>query len=323
MLPACVGLVPFGVVCGVGAAAAGADWLAALGMALFIFSGAAQILAVQLYAANAPIAIIVLTCFVLGLRFLMYSAAMAPYMRAAAGELAAGARVPAYRPGVRRGDPQVRRIGGRPRRGLHFLGSGIAVWANWVATNMMGYFAGASIPPSWSLDFAVPLCFIALVAPLFRSVPSVVAAVRGRRGPRAGRAADAPQPDRRRPDRHRRWHARRPRGGAMEGALKLWVVIVAVGALNYLSRLSFIAFFASREMPPLLARALRFVPAAMLTALVLPMVLAPSWAGTIAGVNPRIPAAIVAAVVAFYTRSTLKTLATGMGALWLLEAAIR
>jgi predicted branched-subunit amino acid permease len=27
MLPACVGLVPFGVVCGVGAAAAGADWL--------------------------------------------------------------------------------------------------------------------------------------------------------------------------------------------------------------------------------------------------------------------------------------------------------
>ena len=80
MLPACVGLLPFGVVCGVGAAAAGADWIAALGMALCIFSGAAQILAVQLYAANAPAAIIVLTCFVLGLRFLMYSAAMAPYI---------------------------------------------------------------------------------------------------------------------------------------------------------------------------------------------------------------------------------------------------
>ena len=42
---------------------------------------------------------------------------------------------------------------------------------------MVGYFAGASIPPSWSLDFAVPLCFIALVAPLFRGLPSVVAAV--------------------------------------------------------------------------------------------------------------------------------------------------
>jgi branched-subunit amino acid transport protein len=61
----------------------------------------------------------------------------------------------------------------------------------------------------------------------------------------------------------------------------------------------------------------------MLTALVLPMVLTPSAAGTLAGVNPRIPAAIVAAVVAYFTRSTLKTLGSGMAALWLLEAAIR
>ena len=109
----------------------------------------------------------------------------------------------------------------------------------------------------------------------------------------------------------------------MDGALKLWIVIVVVGALNYLSRLSFIAFFASREMPPLLARALKFVPAAMLTALVLPMVLSPSAAGALAGVNPRIPAAIVAAVVAYFTRSTLATLSLGMIALWVLQAFAR
>ncbi len=59
----------------------------------------------------------------------------------------------------------------------------------------------------------------------------------------------------------------------MDATLKLWVVIFAVGLLNYLSRLSFIAVFARRSMPPLLARALKYVPAAMLTALVLPMVM--------------------------------------------------
>ena len=107
----------------------------------------------------------------------------------------------------------------------------------------------------------------------------------------------------------------------MDGALKLWIVIVVVGALNYLSRLSFIAFFASRDMPPLLARALRFVPVAMLTALVVPMVLTPSAAGAFAGMNPRIPAAIVAFVVGYFTRSTLKTLVAGMVSLWLLQAA--
>jgi branched-subunit amino acid transport protein len=106
----------------------------------------------------------------------------------------------------------------------------------------------------------------------------------------------------------------------MEGALKLWAVIVTVGALNYLSRLSFIALFARRSMPPLLARALKYVPAAMLTALILPMVV--DFKGTAADfATPRVAAALVAAAVAFFTRSTLKTLGTGMGALWLLQWA--
>lgn len=81
MLPACVGIAPFGLVCGVGAAAAGASALGALGLSAIVFSGAAQILAVQLLAAGAPVAVIVLTCFVAGLRFVIYSAAMAPYLR--------------------------------------------------------------------------------------------------------------------------------------------------------------------------------------------------------------------------------------------------
>ncbi len=87
-----------------------------------------------------------------------------------------------------------------------------------------------------------------------------------------------------------------------------------------LSRLSFIAFFARRTMPPLLARALRYVPPAMLMALIVPMVVTPPMAG-IGAINPRIPAAIVAGIVAWFTRSSLKTMVAGMAALWLLQAA--
>jgi predicted branched-subunit amino acid permease len=177
MLPACVGLVPFGLVCGVGAQAAGADWLAALGMATIIFSGAAQVLAVQLYAAGAPTAVIVLTCFVLGLRFLMYSAAMAPYMKPLPATwqrvLAFLLTDQAFAASIRRFDAKDDPRGG----GLHFLGCGAALWLMWVVTNMTGFFAGNAIPASWSLDFAVPLCFIALVAPLFRTGPAIAAAL--------------------------------------------------------------------------------------------------------------------------------------------------
>ena len=106
----------------------------------------------------------------------------------------------------------------------------------------------------------------------------------------------------------------------MDATLKLWVVILVVGLLNYLSRLSFIAVFARRTMPPLLARALKYVPAAMLTALIVPMIGADPAAGHTLAFNPRIVAAAIAGVVAFYTRSSLWTMGTGMAALWVLQA---
>jgi branched-subunit amino acid transport protein len=106
----------------------------------------------------------------------------------------------------------------------------------------------------------------------------------------------------------------------MEATLKLWIVILAVGALNYASRLSFIAFFARRTMPPLLARALRYVPAAMLAALIVPMIVAP--AGGPLSLNLKIPAAIIAGVVAWRTKSSLKVMIAGMAALWILQAVL-
>lgn len=105
----------------------------------------------------------------------------------------------------------------------------------------------------------------------------------------------------------------------MDATLKLWMVIFAVGLLNYLSRLSFIAVFARRTIPPMLGRALKYVPAAMLTALIVPMIAADPMASNAMGFNPKVVAALVAGGVAFFTRSSLWTLATGMAALWLLQ----
>ena len=177
MLPACVAMIPFGVVCGVGAAATGANIWGALGLSAIVFSGAAQILAVQLFANGAPLLVIVLTCFVAGLRFLMYSAAMAPYLRPLPPRWQQGLAFlltdQAFAAAIRRFD-----AGADPHAGgLHFLGSGFALWLFWQFTNLFGFLAGNLIPSNWSLDFAVPLCFLALLAPLFRSLAPVAAAI--------------------------------------------------------------------------------------------------------------------------------------------------
>jgi len=177
MMPACVAMTPFGLVCGVGAAAAGASLWGALGLSAIVFSGAAQILAVQLLAAGAPLAVIVLTCFVAGLRFVIYSAAMAPYLRSLPPRWQQGLAFlltdQAFAAAIRRFHG-----GADPREGgLHFLGGGFALWLFWQAMNIAGYFVGNLIPASWSLEFAVPLCFIALLAPHFRTMPTIAAAL--------------------------------------------------------------------------------------------------------------------------------------------------
>jgi predicted branched-subunit amino acid permease len=177
MLPACLALIPFGLVCGVGAAAAGADFAGALGMSAIIFSGAAQILASQMMAAGAPVAVVILTCAVLGLRFLMYSAAMAPAVKPLPPRwrqaIAFLLTDQVFAASIRKFDAH----GDARRGGMHFLGGGMALWGFWQVTNAAGFFAGNVIPAAWSLEFTVPLCFIALLAPTLRSAPHVCAAV--------------------------------------------------------------------------------------------------------------------------------------------------
>ncbi|MGH8714017.1 MAG: AzlD domain-containing protein [Casimicrobiaceae bacterium] len=97
-------------------------------------------------------------------------------------------------------------------------------------------------------------------------------------------------------------------------------MILAVGAINFATRLSFIVLFARREMPPLLARSLRHVPAAMLTAIVVPALVfaAPGELRVDAG-NIKLVAALAAGIVAWRWRNTALTIGVGMVSLWLLQ----
>jgi predicted branched-subunit amino acid permease len=177
MTPPLLGLLPFGLVCGVAAQSAGASAWEALGMSALIFSGAAQIVATQLIGAGAPVAVAILTCLVVGLRFLMYSAAMAPHLKPLPprwrNALAFVLTDQAFAAGIRRF-----RDTGDPRNGAsYFLGTGVLLWTTWQASNLAGYWAGNVIPAAWSLDFVIPLCFLALLVPALTDRASRVAAL--------------------------------------------------------------------------------------------------------------------------------------------------
>ncbi len=96
----------------------------------------------------------------------------------------------------------------------------------------------------------------------------------------------------------------------------IWGVIVVIGALTYAIRLSFIALFGRLdEIPPGLERALRYVPAAVLAALVLPaFVTVQPESGSLA--LDKLLAGGVAAAIAWRTENVFATMAAGMGTLW-------
>lgn len=102
----------------------------------------------------------------------------------------------------------------------------------------------------------------------------------------------------------------------------LWLTILGVGAGTYLLRLSFIEMWKWLRVPPLLMRALDYVPSAVLAALVLPAMLRSGGSLDVSFDNLRLYAGLLATAVAWYSRSMLATLATGMIALWVLEALV-
>jgi branched-subunit amino acid transport protein len=103
-----------------------------------------------------------------------------------------------------------------------------------------------------------------------------------------------------------------------------WIPVLALGGLlTFATRLSFIALLGRVETPDLLRRALRYVPPAVLSAIILPELVVRQGAVDVSLHNPRLLAGIAAAVVALRSRNVLLTIAVGMAALWILQLAAR
>jgi branched-subunit amino acid transport protein len=93
-------------------------------------------------------------------------------------------------------------------------------------------------------------------------------------------------------------------------ALSAWLLIAALAATSFGTRASFILWLHRVALPAYVQRALRFVPAAVFTALVAPEIA--NVDGALGPGTPRLLAALAAILVAAVTRNTLATIVTGM-----------
>jgi 4-azaleucine resistance transporter AzlC len=176
-IPLLIGVFPFGMIYGALALNAGLSAAAAQGMSSIVFAGSAQFIATQLVHESAPGFVIVLTIAVVNLRHMLYSASLAPYLASLSMRWKAFLSYlltdEAYAPTILHYEKE-----GVTRYAHWFLfGAGISLWINWQISTALGIFLGAAIPESWSLDFALPLTFIAMLVPVLKDRPAIVAAL--------------------------------------------------------------------------------------------------------------------------------------------------
>jgi len=99
---------------------------------------------------------------------------------------------------------------------------------------------------------------------------------------------------------------------------EIWVVMLSIGVLTFLTRLSFIYLLEKWQPPEVVTRALRFVPVAALTAIFVPEMALQNGELVLSLENIRLMAGIIAILVAWRTKSALWTIAVGMASFWVL-----
>jgi predicted branched-subunit amino acid permease len=176
LAPFAPGIGAWGIVAGVAMVQSGLSVPLALLMSVVVYAGTAQLSALPLIAAGAPMWVIWAAAFCVNLRFVIYSAQWRPYLahlpraqRLAITSLSADINFAVFQRRWPRPHPE-------PGQMPYFLGGGLMLWVVWQSTSVVGILAAGAIPMHWGLGFAGTLAMLGLAYGLVDSRSGAVAA---------------------------------------------------------------------------------------------------------------------------------------------------
>jgi len=162
-LPIVFGYFPIGFAFGILAVNAGIGILETTLMSIFVFAGSAQLIAVGLIGSQAGLAAIAITTFLVNLRHLLMSAALAPYLghlsRLQQGLFSFQLTDETF--AVHSMDFKAEAA---PPKARFFATNALAHLA-WILSSFTGAWAGSLLTDlkAWGFDYALPAMFIALL----------------------------------------------------------------------------------------------------------------------------------------------------------------
>jgi len=177
-VPLTIGVVPFGITCGIMALTAGLTAGEALLMSTCVFAGASQFVAITMLGAGVSgWSLIVFTTLLINIRHLLMGASLAPYIMrlpiSVQALLSFGMVDETYA-------ITIDRIHKKGYSANYQLGANTAFYSVWILSTAVGVLLSGYItdPLAWGLDFAMPAIFLAMLIPrLINSTAVVVCGV--------------------------------------------------------------------------------------------------------------------------------------------------
>lgn len=173
-IPLLVGVIPFGITCGIMALAAGLTAGETLLMSICVFAGASQFIAITMLGAGINgWGLIVFTTLLINLRHLLMGASLAPYIIRLPVSLQAvlsfGMVDETYAITIER----IHKKGYSPS---YQLGANIMFYGAWILSTAVGVLLSGYIsdPLAWGLDFAMPAIFLGMLIPRLVSPTALV-----------------------------------------------------------------------------------------------------------------------------------------------------
>lgn len=150
-----------------------AGW--AIAMSFLVYGASAQLAALPLIVAGAPLWVIIATGFITNLRFVIYSAAMRPYFahESARKRALLGFFMTDFGFTLFMRAAQENRLPDR-HRDAWFAGMAVTTWFTWQTFTCIGVIAASQIPTDWGLEFTGTIALVALAGPALNTRPAVV-----------------------------------------------------------------------------------------------------------------------------------------------------
>lgn len=171
-----LGIAAWGMVTGMAMIKTGLTLWQSLGMTFLVFAGSAQLAALPLIAAHAPVWVIFLTGLVVNLRFVIFAAAISPHFahlplrqRLWIGYFNADVTMALF---PRRFPPET--VGDHAGKVGYFKGIVYANWLAWQVGSVIGILLGSQIPESWGIGFAGTLALLTITIPLIANLATLV-----------------------------------------------------------------------------------------------------------------------------------------------------